>query len=78
MRRRVLFFLPVVVLALLTLGYAQLHPAGPDHTPKVGEKAPDFELAKGLNPKEGTLGMKDFLGKKRVLLAFYQADFNAG
>ena len=90
MRRKVLFFLPVVVLALLTLGglrasalalrggYAQLQPVGPDNTPKVGKKAPDFELAKGLNPKEGTLGMKDFLGKKRVLLAFYQADFNAG
>ncbi len=77
MRRKVLFFLPVVALALLT-GYAQLHPVGPDHTPKVGEKAPDFELPKGLKPQDGTLGMKDFLGKKRVLLAFYQADFNAG
>ncbi len=78
MRRKALFVLPVVVLALLRLGYAQLHPVGPDNTPKVGKKAPDFELAKGLNPKEGTLGIKDFLGKKRVLLTFYQADFNAG
>ena len=78
MRKTVLLFLPVVVLALLTLGYAQLHPVGPDNTPKIGEKAPDFELPKGLKPQDGTLGMKDFLGKKRVLLAFYQADFNVG
>jgi len=50
---------------------------GADNTPKVGEKPPDFELPKGLGSKE-TWGLKDFAGKKKILLAFYPADFTAG
>lgn len=77
MKRTVLLLLPLLVLSLTVTGHAQLTASGPDNTPKVGEKPPDFELSKGLGSKE-TLGMKDFAGKKRVLLAFYVADFTGG
>jgi len=56
-------------------GYAQLQVPGADNTPKLGEKPPDFELSQG---RGGTLGMKDFVGKKKVLLAFFPAAFTAG
>lgn len=76
--KRILFaLLPVLVLSMSVAGYAQLVVPGVDNTPKVGEKPPDFELPKSLNPRD-TVGMKDFLGKKKVLLSFYVADFTAG
>jgi hypothetical protein len=76
--KRILFvLLPILVLLLSVASYAQLVAPGVDNTPKVGEKPPDFELPKGLNPRD-TLGTKDFLGKKKVLLSFYPADFTAG
>jgi len=56
-------------------GYAQLQVPGADNTPKLGKKPPDFELSQG---RGGTLGMKDFVGKKKVLLAFFPAAFTAG
>ena len=71
-------FLPLLVLATCVAAYAQLQVPGPDNTPKLGEKPPDFELLKGLGTQSGTLGMKDFAGKKKVLLAFYPADFTGG
>ena len=70
--------LPVLVLATAVAAYAQLQVPGADNTPKLGEKPPDFELLKGLGAQTGTLGMKDFAGKKKVLLAFYPADFTGG
>ena len=78
MKKIVYLLLPVVVLSISLVGYAQLAVPGPDNTPKVGQRAPDFELLKGLNPQGGTLGMKDYAGKKKVLVAFYVADFTAG
>jgi hypothetical protein len=79
MKRIVYLVLPVVMLSMLLVGFAQqLAVPGPDNTPKVGQRPPDFELPKGLNPQAGTLGLKDFAGKKKVLLAFYVADFTAG
>ncbi len=56
----------------------QLQVPGTDNTPKLGDKPPDFELPKGLGAAAGTLGMKDFAGKKKVLLAFFPAAFTAG
>ena len=70
--------LPLLVLTAGVAAYAQLQVPGPDNTPKLGEKPPDFELLKGLGAQSGTLGMKDFAGKKKVLLAFYPADFTGG
>ena len=70
--------LPLLFVATGAAAYAQLQVPGPDNTPKLGEKPPDFELLKGLGAQTGTLGMKDFAGKKKVLLAFYPADFTGG
>ena len=77
MKRTVFLLLPILVLSMSVAGYAQLVAPGVDNTPKVGEKPPDFELPKGLNPTD-KLGMKDFLGNKKVLLTFYPANFTAG
>lgn len=40
----------------------------------VGQKAPDFQA----ESTAGTLRLSDFLGKKRVVLAFYLKDFTGG
>lgn len=77
MKKICLVLLPLIALSMSLASFAQLVVPGADNTPRVGMKPPDFELPKGLNPKE-TLGMKDFAGKKRVLLSFYPADFTAG
>ena len=77
MKKTVYWLLPLVVLSMAIAGFAQLQAPGADNTPKLGEKPPDFELPKGLNPQQGTLGMKDFTGKKKVLLAFFPAAFTA-
>jgi hypothetical protein len=78
MKKTLALLLPLVMLSLSMMAYAQLTAPGPDNTPKVGAKPPDFELNRGLGANSGTLGMKDFAGKKKVLLAFYPADFTAG
>ena len=78
MKRTVYSLLPLLVLSMAIAGYAQLQVPGADNTPKLGEKPPDFELPKGLGPQAGTLGMKDFVGKKKVLVAFFPAAFTAG
>ena len=78
MKKTVYWLLPLVVLSMSIAGYAQLQVPGADNTPKLGEKPPDFELLKGLGAQTGTLGIKDFVGKKKVLLAFYPADFTGG
>jgi hypothetical protein len=77
MKKTVYWLLPLAVLSMALAGYAQLQVPGADNTPKLGEKPPDFELPKGLNPQQGTLGMKDFTGKRKVLLAFFPAAFTA-
>ena len=43
--------------------------------PNVGEKAPDFSLPIS---REQSVSLKDFLGKKHVVLAFYPLDFTGG
>ena len=78
MKQTVCTLLPLLVLSAALAGFAQLQVPGADNTPKLGEKPPDFELPKGLGPQSGTLGMKDFAGKKKVLLAFFPAAFTAG
>ncbi|PYS37107.1 MAG: hypothetical protein DMG14_22420 [Acidobacteria bacterium] len=75
MRKTTYWLLPLLVLLLALTGYSQLQVPGPDNTPKIGEKPPDFELSQG---RGGTLGMKDFTGKKKVLLAFFPMAFTAG
>jgi len=43
--------------------------------PNAGEKAPDFTLPVS---REEKVGLKDYLGKKNVVLAFYPLDFTGG
>lgn len=43
--------------------------------PIVGEKASDFSLPVTRDQK---VGLRDFLGKKNVVLAFYPLDFTGG
>ena len=74
MKKTIYWLLPLVVLSITVAGYSQLQVPGADNTPKLGEKPPDFELSQG---RGGTLGMKDFVGKKKVLLAFFPAAFTA-
>jgi hypothetical protein len=78
MKKTTYVLLPLLVLAVAVAGYAQLTAPGVDNTPKVGDKPPDFELPRGLGAQAGTLGMKDFAGKKKVLLAFFPAAFTKG
>lgn len=78
MKKTTYVLLPLLMLSITIAGYAQLQAPGVDNTPKVGEKPPDFELPKGLGAQAGTLGMKDFAGKKKVLLAFFPAAFTGG
>lgn len=44
--------------------------------PNVGDKAPDFVLPAGSF--DNKVSLKDFLGKKNVVLAFYPLDFTGG
>jgi len=78
MKKTVYWLLPLAVLSMTIAGYAQLQVPGADNTPKLGEKPPDFELPSGLGPQAKSIGMKDFAGKKKVLLAFFPAAFTAG
>jgi AhpC/TSA family len=64
--KRILMLLPAVTLVFAA--------PGPDLSPKVGEKSPDFELPSG----RATVGLKDFAGKKKVLLTFFPAAFTGG
>jgi len=43
--------------------------------PSVGEKASDFSLPVTRDQK---VGLRDFLGKSNVVLAFYPLDFTGG
>ena len=78
MKKTAYWLLPLVVLSMTIGGYAQLQVPGADNTPKLGEKPPDYELPKGLGAQAGTVGMKDFVGKKKVLLSFFPAAFTNG
>jgi len=41
----------------------------------VGQKAPDFGLPVS---REQKIGLKDYIGQKNVVLAFYPLDFTGG
>lgn len=43
--------------------------------PSVGTKAPEFKLPVS---REQNVSLKDFEGKKNVVLAFYPLDFTGG
>jgi hypothetical protein len=43
--------------------------------PNVGDRAPDFTLPVD---RDKTVSLKDYLGKKNVVLCFYPLDFTGG
>lgn len=43
--------------------------------PNVGEKAPEFRLPVS---REQNISLKDYVGEKNVVLAFYPLDFTGG
>jgi len=55
----------VLVVSLVALIPAAPTPGG---APKVGDRAPDFTLA---DQSGAMVRLGDFMGKKRVVLAFY-------
>ena len=74
---KIAVLLPIVVLVIAPIAFGQLTTHGGDTTPVVGDKAPDFESPAGVVGQE-TLGLKDFMGRSKVLLAFYPASFTGG
>jgi len=67
----------VVLMLLLALPiYAQLT-AGPDNSPKVGDVAPDFAIPAAQRGQPAG-ALKDFQGKKNVLLMFFPGAFTPG
>jgi len=69
-------FALTLILALAIPALAQLN-AGPDNSPKVGDVAPDFQIP---GPQRGAppTNLKDFQGKKKVLLMFFPGAFTPG
>ena len=75
--KRVALLLPAVLALSSLIAFGQLQAPGGDNTPAVGAPAPDFERPLGFRGDE-TLGLKDFMGRSKVLIAFYIADFTGG
>jgi peroxiredoxin len=57
---------PLVLFGFFTLLFAEA---------EVGEKAPDFTLPSTIGDQ---VSLKDYLGKKHVVLEFYVLDFTPG
>src|SRR5207253_10147135 len=75
MKTRLLTLTLALVLALPAFG--QLAAPGVDNSPKVGDLAPDFQIP---GPQRGAppSNLKDFQGKKKVLLMFFPGAFTPG
>ncbi len=72
MKRTLLLFLTIIVLAAVGIGQT---PTAPATSLKVGDKAPDFEINDTTGAK---VKLSDFRGKKNVVLAFYVLAFTGG
>jgi thioredoxin-dependent peroxiredoxin len=75
--KKTLSFVFAVTLLFAVSGFAQLTPAGPDNAPKVGDIAPDFQVNPG-GRGAAAMNLKDFQGKKKVLLMFFPGAFTPG
>ena len=76
--RKALYLLPVILLLFAVSGFAQLNAStGPDNAPKIGEMAPDFQVSAGGRGGQ-PVGLKDYAGKKRVLVMFFPGAFTPG
>src|ERR1051325_6636864 len=74
---KIRLFTLMLVLAVAIPGFSQLAPTGVDNSPKVGDAAPDFQIP---GPQRGAppSNLKDFQGKKKVLLMFFPGAFTPG
>src|SRR5262245_9250 len=70
-------FTLTLILALAIPAFGQLAAPGVDNSPKVGDIAPDFQIP---GPQRGAppSNLKDFQGKKKVLLMFFPGAFTPG
>src|SRR5262245_29629133 len=70
-------FIAVLALAIAIPAFGQLTAGGPDNSPKIGDLAPDFQIP---GPQRGAppTSLKDFQGKKKVLLMFFPGAFTPG
>ena len=77
--KKALCLATVMTLLFAVSGFAgQLAaPAGPDNAPRIGEPAPDFQVTAGGRGAQ-PMSLKDYQGKKRVLLMFFPAAFSPG
>src|SRR5438876_7699363 len=67
----------ILVASLAVPVFGQLAAPGADNSPKVGDLAPDFQIP---GPQRGAppSNLKDFQGKKKVLLMFFPGAFTPG
>src|SRR5215510_12684601 len=67
----------LLLIAVAMPGFGQLAAPGADNSPKVGDLAPDFAIPA---PNRGAppTSLKDFQGKKKVLLMFFPGAFTPG
>src|SRR5215831_13235185 len=67
----------LLLIAVAVPGFGQLAAPGADNSPKVGDLAPDFSIPA---PNRGAppTSLKDFQGKKKVLLMFFPGAFTPG
>src|SRR5215813_339438 len=70
-------FIAVLALAIAIPAFGQLTAGGVDNSPKVGDTAPDFQIP---GPQRGAppSNLKDFQGKKKVLIMFFPGAFTPG
>jgi len=70
-------FLVTLIFALAIPAFGQLTTNAPDNSPKIGDVAPDFQIP---GPQRGAppSNLKDFQGKKKVLLMFFPGAFTPG
>src|SRR5437867_9827982 len=70
-------FILILAIALAIPAFGQLAAPGADNSPKVGDLAPDFQIP---GPQRGAppSNLKDFQGKKKVLLMFFPGAFTPG
>src|SRR5919197_6440543 len=67
----------ILSLSLAVPVFGQLTAPGVDNSPKIGELAPDFQIP---GPQRGAppSNLKDFQGKKKVLIMFFPGAFTPG
>ena len=70
-------FALTLILPLAVPVFGQLAAPGVDNSPKVGEMAPDFQIPAAQRGAPAS-NLKDYQGKKKVLLMFFPGAFTPG